>query len=411
MAGSGGTWGSGGSTGTGGSGGTGGLGGSGGTGGVAGSGGTGGVAGSGGTGGSASWELLGNAPVDGASSMGVVSHDMALNGPIPAVAYILNGYPRSVEVAHYFGGAWQHFDPLPVTGYYLDAVSIAYHAGVPYVAVSTGLCQNNLRVFRSDIAGWSEVGIPGVTSACAQHKSISLALELDTPRVTSFGTACGSGIDYFWLPGATWQSHPSTTYYSAQLTMYANGSSDIIVTDQPYVAMSEYAYHWVRYWDAGANAWLNLGSSLDVNSNTGSNENIAITADDTGQLFAAWMETSWSSLSEIWVKTYDATGWSAVGGKVSGFSYANSPSIAIVEGRPWVAYTENVSGADQVWVRKWNGYNWELVEGALSSPYTYGGAPVIVGTASASPFGSRAHVAYREPYGSGLEHLYVKKMQ
>jgi len=337
--------------------------------------------------------------------MGVIDHDLTVNGTTPTLAYIQNGMTRSAVVSELDTGAWTSLDPAAISGASLRAISVAVHASAPHVAVSTGLFQDNLKVFRRNGATWSELGSPGATSACSAHESIGLALDGAIPLLTSFGAGgCGLGVDFHWLQG-TWQSHASTTTFPAQLTMSANGHSDIIITDRPYVALSDNGTHWVRYWDDGASAWQNLGSSLSVNASTGFDEDIVIAADSTGQLYAAWSETNASNLTQIWVKTY-TTDWTSVGGKVSGPLWASSPSLALIGDVPWVAYVESDNGLNKVFVRRWTGSNWELVGGALNdSAFSAAGDPVIVDV-SGTP-----HVAFREPLGSGLEHLYVKSLQ
>ncbi len=287
----------------------------------------------------------------------------------------------------------------------LAVVSLAFDGTTPYVAVSTGGFQNNLRVFRRDGAAWTEVGDPGATSACSSHESLSLVLDGTTPHLTSFGAGgCGLGVDYHWLD-STWQSHPSATTFDAQLTMNGHGHADVLFTDRPYVAFSHNGVHFVRYWDDGTSAWENLGSVLSVNTYLyGSEEDIVLAADSSGQLYAAWKETTASNLTEIWVKTY-TTDWTEVGGKVSGPFWARSPSLAFIDDTPWVAYAESVNSIYNVFVRRWTGSEWELVGDSLNESTTSGaGAPVIANV------GGTPYVAFREPFGSGLEHLYVKKL-
>ena len=66
-----------------------------------------------------------------------------------------------------------------------------------------------------------------------------------------------------------------------------------------------------------------------------------------------------------------------MGGKVSGPFWARSPSLAIIEDTPWIAYAESINGVYNVFVRRWTGTTWELVGDSLNqSAYSMARAPV-----------------------------------
>ena len=343
--------------------------------------------------------------LDGPGGDGVLFHDLGTDDSWPTVAFVhVEGATRQVDIATYTGDpAWVPLDPPPWNGA-VDPVALDFDGSTPYVMYSKGGFADNVQVKYHDGGAWQEVGSPGYTSACVGHFSIGLAMEGSTPHLITYGAGgCGLGLDYSWWDGTAWQQRPHIEgLFPGQITMSGGGRPDIVFTNDAYVALSDHGIHSVKYWDTGGGAWADLGSPLSMNANPGWQEDISITADGSGNLYAAWAEDDGSGIRDIYVKEYGAD-WSLLGaGKVNGQGSAASPSIAIIGGVPWLAHVEDVGGINRVFVRMWNGIIWQQIGQALNNNFASPAFdPLIVGIDGVP------HVAFREESAS-VQHLYVK---
>ena len=369
----------------------------------------------------AAWALAGNGAVDAAA--GAVAHDLATDGAIPLVAYVTDAGPtQQVRVAKLDAGpGWTTLDPSPSTGATtLDAaVALAVSGTTPYVLYSGGPQAPNLHVMTRQASAWQEIGAPGWGSACGMHWSLDLALDGTMPHVVSFGAGgCALGIDYAWWDGNAWQTHPSAASFPAQLTGNGNGLPSLLLTDRAYVGVPDndiansQSLHDVRFWDEAGNAWTTLGASLDETPSQGSNEPMALAADAAGNLLAAWAEDQGvqPQTYAVYVKRYSLAdqSWSLLGaGKASETRSASAPSIAVIDGVPWLAYAEVGSGGNTlVKVRRFDQGStaWQTVGPALNqNAAVNAAAPVVVGVNGVP------HVAFREGV-VGAEQLFVKRI-
>jgi hypothetical protein len=264
-------------------------------------------------------------------------------------------------------------------------------------------------------AGWLELGAPGYTLACFVHMSLSLAFDGVTPHLVTYGVGgCGIGIDYGYWDGAVWQQHPSSTGFPGQITMNGNGSSDLVITDRAYVGVPESepissaSLIRVTYWDSFATSWTDLVGPIQENPTNGFGEHMSLAADGAGNIYAAWSEEVAAGGKVIYVKRYNPIQqlWTLLGGgQVSGPDEATFPSIAVIDGVPWLAYLEKKAGADVAYVRRFDGGggSWQLMGSPLNVDTTVSAFSPVIGAIGGVP-----HVAFREGVGSP-QGLYVKR--
>ena len=211
-------------------------------------------------------------------------------------------------------------------------------------------------------------------------------------------------MDYAWWDGDSWEQHPSDDF-PGQITMSGGGRSDLVFTDEAYVALSDSSVHKVVFWDESADPdeWADLGSTLSVNGESGWMEDISLAANADGDLYVAWTENNGSDLYEVYVKArIDDADWVQLGaGKVSGDSSAINPSIALIGGSPWVAYLED----DLVYVAGWDGDSWEPMGDPLNENLAQPAFQPRI-----ADVGGVAHVAFREEV-AGVQHLFVKAFE
>ena len=359
----------------------------------------------------AEWELVGNNPIHTAN--GAVAHDLASHDSLLIVSYIADSLgTRIARVVKYVGAPdWVELGPSPSqgAGFVSDAIAMAYLASTPYVAYSSFSTAHVLEHVGST---WVELGAPGYPVACATHMSLSLALGGVTPHLVTFGAGgCGIGIDYGYWDGSAWQQHPSVTGFPGQITMNGNGRPDLVITDQPFVGVPEGGVSSlisVTYWDSMGGAWTDLLGPIQENTTNGFDEHMSLAADGAGNIYAAWSEEVAAGGKVIYVKRFDpiAESWTLLGGgQVSGPNEATFPSIAVIDGVPWLAYLEDSAGVDMVHVQRFDGSGgfWEPMGSVLNVDSTVSALSPVIGA-----IGDVPHVAFREGAGSP-QGLYVKR--
>ncbi len=183
----------------------------------------------------------------------------------------------------------------------------------------------------------------------------------------------------------------------------------------PNATLSSDTY--IARWDGAA--WVTFGSGkLGVNANNlvddpAFNPSVALTS--SGNPIVAWSESDGTSRN-IYVKRWDGSSWSQVGGFLDVNTNRNAfrPSVALdASGNPVVAFNEAGTGSDaSIYVKRWNGAVWsQLGSGALdvNTNATIGaGGPSLALDSSGNPtvawndFDGTSYNAYVKRWNAGV---------
>jgi hypothetical protein len=361
------------------------------------------------------WELVGGGIVNpGVPALG---HALGTDGSSPYVAWTASepavdggaSSKKSVLVHQLSGGIWKQVglalsDPVTTPQ---GPVDIQFKGASPLVLFVENNGNFHVKAFNANL--WTEVGAPGYGGPCMMVNAASLALDaMGVPHLTSIGAGgCGIGVGYSYFNAnlmSWWQTPQPPAPMPGLITMNGAGVSDVVHDgSRALVAMvdkdlqTSAAYVFVKWWNTmPPNAWTDIGGPLNSNplpqsANPGFGL-LSMTLTPGRQPMVAFVEVA-GSTQIVTVKAYDPVGgvWISVGGgKVSGSSNADSPSLALVDGVPHVAYVEtDQSSAKIIQVMRLTNNVWERVGAPLNAPPGEGVAPYLVGV------GKVPHVAYR----------------
>lgn len=351
------------------------------------------------------WSVVGRAVNMGLPA--ATAHALSNDGATPHVAMVLtDSWAGDVWVRRFepLPAGWTDVGPTLVPGLE-DAtavVDIEFAGAVPYVVHHNGTLA---RVRYHDGAIWDEVGAPGFTTMCMALEGLRLVLDGTDPHLTYMGAGgCGIGVGYFWHDAGGWHHHPSTTGFPGTelVTMDGNGVSDVVFTDRAHVATGDVQTHRVKIWDATGSDWIDLGSPLEMNADSGWGEDQSMAADAAGNLCVAWSEQDGAGVGSIYVKAH-TTDWTLLGaGAASGGGNASRPTVTIIDGVPWIAYQEDDGTSEKIMVRRWSGTEWERVGLPLNMSAAEDGLWPDIDSIASVPY-----VAFRESDGTA-QRVYVK---
>jgi hypothetical protein len=153
-----------------------------------------------------------------------------------------------------------------------------------------------------------------------------------------------------------------------------------------------------------------------ISNNSGDSVFPSLAIAPNGTPYVAWQDDS-SGGGEIYVRRWNGSRWaevgssSASGGGISNNSgWSANPSLAIApNGTPYIAWEDETSGDYEIYVRRWNGSEWESV-GAVSAS---GGGISVNNGMSLSPSmaiapDSTPYVAWYD-YSEGNPEVYVRR--
>jgi serine/threonine protein kinase len=170
-------------------------------------------------------------------------------------------------------------------------------------------------------------------------------------------------------------------------------------------------------------AWVELGDSTGrsgVNGTRGGSYRPSLRLDRRGWPVVAWFDTS-SGNTEIYLRRWDGRNWAELGGSGSGGGISQSPgdsrdpSLALdAEDRPWVAWSEEVNGKNEIYLRRWDGTNWVEVggsgsKGGLSGSLNYSRQPVLALDPAGLPVVCWYCLPNPVPPGGGRHEIYLKR--
>jgi hypothetical protein len=257
-----------------------------------------------------------------------------------------------------------------------DFVSLAIAAnGTPYIAWSdSGDGDTEIYVRRWNGASWEEVGT---------------------------GSAGGGGI-----------SNNSGNSFEPRLVFAPDNT--------PYVAWYDVSDGdteiYVRSWNGSS--WIEVGAGSatggGISNNTGSSIYPAIAVASDGTPYITWEDNSSGGDTEIFVRRWNGSSWVEVGnGSANGEGISNNsgvssnPSLAL--GIPYIAWYDDSSGNNEIYVRRWNGADWEEVGigsasgGGVSNNSGESGLPALIIAPNSIPF-----LSWYDTSGGNYE-IYVKQ--
>jgi len=295
-----------------------------------------------------------------------------------------------------------------IISYYCVNPSLAMFNGTPYVAWQEKEDSQSSQIHVSHYNGsaWvpdGRLNVGEVIFSCAENPSLNLYNGLPHVAWQENDTV---GRDQIYV-----KHHNGTGWIQDGDRLNINPSYDgcnpslAVYNDVQYVAWAESngsaTQIYVKYHNP-YEVWLQAGGSLNWSSlNNGMHPSLAC---NNGTPYVAWQEDR-GYYNHIFVKHYVGGNWVQDGGclNVSIAKDAAKPSLAILNGTPYVAWSENDnSGVKQIYVKHYDGSNWVPDGGSLninSSDMAYEPCLVISG--------GMLYVAWREFNGSAYK-VYVK---
>ena len=203
------------------------------------------------------------------------------------------------------------------------------------------------------------------------------------------GSASGGGISNdmgnSWFPSLS-IAPDGTPYVAWQDDNSSNLNSEI----------------YVRAWNGSSWAEVGTGSATGggISNNTGDSKLPSLAMAQDGTPYVAWVDYSDGGDGKIYVRRWNGSSWVEVGtGSASGDGISNSvglsenPVLAIApNGTPYVVWNDWSTGNSEIYVRAWDGNNWEEVgtgsasgEG-ISKNDGYGGLPAIAIANNNTPY-------------------------
>ncbi len=226
------------------------------------------------------------------------------------------------------------------------------------------------------------------------------------------------GNNYLWSEIG---SHSASEGGISNTSFALHPSIAVTIDGTPYIAWEDGSSGnteiYIRQWD-GVN-WTEVSSYSasggGISNTPGQSEAPMLVATQDGTLYLAWQDNS-SGNEEIYVRQWDGTTWTEVGaGSASGGGISNTsdnsvhPALALsAEGVPYLAWEEEQVGTSEIYVRQWDGSNWvEVGTGSASD----GGISNNAGDSlhpSLAVSGGTVYVAW-EDTSSGDSQIYVRQ--
>jgi hypothetical protein len=248
--------------------------------------------------------------------------------------------------------------------------------GRPYVAWNDDSGgDTEIYVRRWDGSSWEEVGSGsasggGISDDSGGSFGPSLAVAGDgTPYVAWSDVSGGDGEIYVrrWN-GSSWEEVGSGSASGGGISDNSGDSvnpSVAVADGTPYVAWNDDSGGdseiYVRCWN-GSN-WVEVGSGSasggGISDNSGPSYAPSVAVAGDGRPYVAWYDGSGGGY-EIYVRRWNGSNWVEVGsGSASGGGISDNsgdsavPSVAVADGRPYVAWGDDSGGDGEIYVRRW----------------------------------------------------------
>ena len=291
-------------------------------------------------------------------------------------------------------------------------------SGNPVVAWDDNSFGNyEIYVRRWDGNAWVEIGAGsasggGISNNAGYSEYASLALNSSgNPVVAWDDYTSGNGEIYVrgwngsrWVEVGTGSasgggiSNNSGNSFIASLALDSSGNPAVAWGDDSSGNVEIY----VRKWNGSA--WIQLAGSATgggISNNSGVSagqwgHGPSLALDSLGNPVVAW-EDNTSGNYEIYVKRWNGSAWVQLAGSASGGGISNNsgssyaPSVALdSSGKPVVAWEDNSSFNDEIYMMRWNGSAWIQLGGSasgggISNNWGISGGPSVALDSSGNP--------------------------
>ncbi|MCK5241272.1 hypothetical protein KAR34_02360 [bacterium] len=237
------------------------------------------------------------------------------------------------------------------------------------------------------IVCWQEGGSPNKIYVKLWTGSAWIALGTSL-NVFSNRSAIMPNIDIlYYTPYVAWSEHIGDAYkvivkkwdtdtwirVGGDINLDVNKSAwyaEVTISNNtPYIAWSEdngeFVYlAYVKY--LNGSTWEQLGSSININPNETAVWPSLVFNEYTP--YIAWVEET-SSATQIYVKFWNGSDWEQVGGSVNinTVENANHQSLCFYNSTPYIAFAQENGINSQIYVRYWTGSIWSTLGGALNN--------------------------------------------
>ncbi len=333
------------------------------------------------------WKTVGSA---GFSAGQAAFTSLYVYNGTPYVAYDDWGNSNKATVMKYNGSAWETVGSAGFSAGEANDTSLSVHNGTPYVAYQDAANSNKATVMKYNGSAWVTVGSAGFSagqalftslyvydgtpyvayrdSAYAAKATVMACINRYTVTFESNGGSTVSPVTQD--SGTTITSSPTATKTGYTL---AGWYSDLALTSAvsfPYTITSDVTL----YADWTANPYTvtfstDGGSTVDpVTQDYGTTIASAPTTTKTGYTFAGWYSDAalTSAVSFPYTITSDVTlyakwmAWKNVGDAGFSAGEADSTSLTVYNGTPYVAYRD-AGNSDKATVMRYTGSAWEPV--------------------------------------------------
>jgi hypothetical protein len=277
-------------------------------------------------------------------------------------------------------------------------------------------------------AGWREIGGGaatggGISNNAGESARPALVQTADHALVVAWSDLSGGDAEIYvrrW-DGAAWSEMGAGSASGGGVSNNSGDSLAPALLAAPggdlYLAWHDLtpgdAEIYLKRWDGAA--WVEVGagsaSGGGISDNKGDSEWPALTLAGDAPV-VAWQDTSRGN-AEIYLRQWDGRQWaelgkaSASGGGISKNSGDSiRPSLAALDGRPAVVWTDNSGGDNEVYIKRWNGSKWvTLGKNSASGGGISNNAGISRGARLISD-GSRLTVAWSDDSGGNFD-IYV----
>jgi hypothetical protein len=277
------------------------------------------------------------------------------------------------------GALWESHNQFSYGGVMTSSVSQVYAKTWNGSAWSGG--QIGLTNLAGSIGtGDTSLGVTAGTGANLPLSNFIIRMDSEAMLIASrSGDTLTVGTRNYGGGGSVLQDHSAGA--SISIMQHAQGQQNMVdCNGAPVISFAEsnhlglpLGFLYVKKWN-GAN-WVLLGTSfLNMAATATRIEDTSISCDGANPV-VAWSEWATSNgvqtdaPPQIYVKRWNGSAWTSLGGSLNSnpANWAYSPSITWMNGQPYVAWVErSTTGTTQLYVKTWNGTAWTPVGGSLN---------------------------------------------